>query len=286
MPATYARLESLAAQGRTLEEIGQAFGHVREWARQAMEHYGLQEIRMRERKEVLQRNREQRNQKKEKQKEHQETIQLLGQALGRIAFQKARTRGEKAALTYYHSLQQHNTQSYSLSMLVRFYTAYYRARGSRKKRSLDSLASSIGLHASEGGKLLKCVGEEPLYGKITQRRYTIREQQMLERSRNLSTFLPDNVLGKMMGVPSYMVSRRREIKRTPFSFPGVAGDHPDRPTILHALEFYDAQDAGFTREDAMQYAGITTEKTCHAMLATRTRIEDEVRRVYDLLDIS
>ncbi|MEM7826875.1 MAG: hypothetical protein QXQ40_01480 [Candidatus Aenigmatarchaeota archaeon] len=262
----YEGLELLIEYAPTLGEMGRYYGKTRERMRQVLKEKGLHEKWKRERTKRAEKRREM-------MRRLAETIYLVALKRSDIAFQKASE--------YYYKF----SRTISLSSLIDFFERYYSAKGAGKRMSLKMLSEPFEISISTASRILKKVKEEPLYyknKKAERKRIRNDELEIINRALNIDTRLSFSDISKILenvyGIRCnrMTLNRRAKFRRKrcfkKFGYP--EGDI----SYAKAMDLLDALDAGLQKEEAMEYAGIKTEKAYNFILSHKDEIKEEIKK--------
>lgn len=273
-------LEKIAEEGRlTLEEIGEHYGGVtRERARQILEKEGLHAKwkKARERYKQMGKN----------------TLKQLAEKLaGKLYFDFVEKTKEKPFPKAYQKALEYrfnrkSVKTYSFDSLVEFFEGYYLAKERGEKLSLEELGKPSGISPQSTGRILEEVGEESLYGARERKLLTKEQIRFVERAIKSSARLNYIAMGKIAKdskgweIPYYIFVQRalkRKIKRdAPIAI--HLGFRKGKVSLPSSIDLFEALDAGFSKEEAMEYAGIRTDRAFETVLSRRKEIEEEISK--------
>lgn len=285
---TIERVQAYIEQGLSVAEIASRFNVSRQnidyYLRKHNLHNQWKTVRDRRKQEQHEMQAEERGQR-------QHLVSLLAQ----MTLQKAQ--GDKAlekATQYALSLRRYDIRPSTFNQYYRLFQEYYTAQERGEKRSVMELAEASDISVTHISNILRAVGEAPMYyGAIQRHPLTPQQKQLIRKTFTIKTSLPYTILAQIIGVQphhftfSYYRQGRKKKQPSPtrlcqVGFLGAGGE-----VISHtsAFDLYAAVNAGFTKEEAMEYAGIKTDNGYDAALAKRKKAEREVRKVKRALGI-
>lgn len=277
--AEYAEMQQLLENGTPIKSVTAQYHISRQWVHELIRKRkwkaNPREATMNERRML-----------REQAQSRTASIETLAATLTLAGYALAENPAEAQAYLY-SSCHMSFPQAIPLPVLVSFYQNFNSLKGRGERASLAELARPFGMSPEHAGRLLDFAGEKPCNGARERHALTPEQQELVGRALQIETSMPYAALGKIIRIPSDPLRKRAAragIRKTAvFHFPDVPVYRRDRLTVAKALDLYEALDAGFSEEDAREYAGIATETTYQAALKSRLFIEGEVGRVRELL---
>lgn len=200
-----------------------------------------------------------------------DSLKDLAETIYLISLKKAeKSRPLRKALERHYKKKTHKT---SFESIVSLFEAYYEAKDSGEKLSLMELGERCGISFTQVGMILKEAEEKPLYGARERKLLSEEGNRLAETAIMIESNLSYKDMGKIIGVPSYVLHERAS--RIGKKHPWTSIAHPAL-TYSKAIDLFEALDAGFSKEDAMQYAQISSIRAYEIALARRRNIEREV----------
>lgn len=261
----YDELEFLIQYSPTLEELGKFFGKTRERMRQVLKEKGLHEKWKKERIKRAEN-------KKKMIKMLLDTIYLLGIKKYGIVFQKAAE----------YNCSRRFERNISFPQLIDLFDIYYKSKKYGETPSLYEISEKIGISAQSIGRILKKVGERPFHEGNFGHRFKDRENEILYKAANIETKLSFNdireILERFYGIKcsnSALLKRSYKKRNNCLSCMG----YPEANiSYTKALDLLDAVEAGFTKDEAKEYAGIKTDRAYYFILSHKDEIREEIEK--------
>ncbi len=270
---TYEGLEALVEQGVSQAAIARHFDVTREMVRKLINNReGLRK------KFEAARDKRKETEKEGKKQQRQILVSFLYQSVMQRAKQDP---AMEKAVQYYFS----RCYTPSFGSLERYYAlfqAYDHARNKEKKLSVNELAKKSGVHASSVGRILKTVGEKPMYGMKDRHALTSYEKKIVQNAIRMDTQLGYREMETITGISWFVFNQtaRREgiqhARARNLLYQNL--NQNEKVTYKKALDLYEALDAGFSAAEARAYAGIKTDKGYAIALEKRTDLEAKVTR--------
>lgn len=204
----------------------------------------------------------------------------LANAIALIAMEKAKS--DKAAEKTLEYLFRRRNTPYNFDTLYSFFKRYYRAKEAGERVSIDKLIEGLDIPPVNSYKILREVGEKTLArpNRKKVKRLTKEQKELVDRAIEVNTRLSANDIGRILGIPSYVILRRMSLKGIKSENKRGIGFLWEEGTISYskAMDLYEALDAGFSKDKAAEYANIRTEKGFELALKHREEVEKEVKR--------
>ncbi|MEM7817079.1 MAG: hypothetical protein QXZ20_04145 [Candidatus Aenigmatarchaeota archaeon] len=261
----YDELEFLIQYSPTLEELGKFFGRTRERMRQVLKEKGLHEKWKKERIKRAEN-------KKKMIKMLLDTIYLFGIKKYGIVFQKAAE----------YNCSRRSERNISFPQLIDLFDIYYKSKKYGETPSLYEISEKIGISAQSIGRILKKVGERPFHEGNFGHRFKDYEKEVIYRAANTETKLShsdmSNILKRIYGIKcsANELSKRSNKKRN--SCLKCMGYPEANISYTKALDLLDAVEAGFTKDEAKEYAGIKTDRAYYFILSHKDEIKEEIEK--------
>ncbi|MDO8508227.1 MAG: hypothetical protein Q7S27_00925 [Nanoarchaeota archaeon] len=184
------------------------------------------------------------------------------------------------AIEYLLSYKKHYDQNYSFSKLYNIFKRYEMAIKKGEKLSLEELGKEEGIFKTQIGQILNRVGLEPLFGKVKME-IKYRGERSEATIRGFYTDFSGEDIAYFLNLPGWIPRNRFKEK----------GKHRDkknwslkqfgsRSSTVHltyslASEMYEAEDAGFSRDEIRELTETKSEVVDYT-LSERKEIEPKI----------
>lgn len=275
--------EMLLQQGMSFEQICDEELHQlgRRPTKQAISAYAIRRPLLKQANQAARLVRQQREQEDSQQKSalHQTLCSLLLQYRNQ-ELKKFSLPVQKAYAYTSKRLSYENTTPFD--KVVALLTCYYDARRREEKFSLEELSSVTEISPITVSRILKAVGEEPMYGTYNKHHSQSWQRKAIDRMYNYP--YAATTVAYFLGIDEYVVFKRwkakgehkiKHIRLRIFFFNGRS----DVLTPQRISEIYEAYDAGIkSRQDIAQLTG-RSNLAVQYVLDHRQEIEPQIRDI-------
>lgn len=250
--AIRAEIKNMVGEGLTLREMGDKVGIVKEGVRLYLIRRGLYDAWI--------------ESKKRKKIERKDTAQKLVDILAlRInALIQDLPWAHQKAIQYQHQILLGKYLKLPYETLVALFERYYQARNNDKKLSLRELCDGLSISFGNAGRILKEVGEEPMYGINIKHPAPKEKKEAIKRGYGLKMSATD--IAYFLGVSPPLVIQAFIRIGTGHKFEFLGYKNEKRLSYMLASQIYEAHDLNFTGVEIAQLLGIGRAVVEHAIM--------------------
>ncbi|GEM_PF-2178658 len=270
---TYERLEEFVTQGVSQGEIAAHFG-----VRPQMISLLIRQRNLDAQWEAAQQaqQKERGSEQTDLHRERQNFVSFLYQ----VTLQRAHDDPTMEKAVQYYFSRRYTPASGSLERYYALFQVYDHAQNKGKKLSVNELAKKSGISFPHVSRILKTVGEEPMYGMKDRHVLTSREKKIVQNAIRMDTLLGYKEMETVTGISWFVFNRTahregiQHARARNLLYENF--NQNEKVTYKKALDLYEALDAGFSAAEARAYADIKTDKGYAIALEKRTDLEAKV----------
>lgn len=198
------------------------------------------------------------------------------------AYREARSYAELKALDYWYARKRLVPFEKILALLE----DYFRCRSEGTKKSYENMGRKAGIYADSARAIIISVGGKSLNFEIKGKKRAPKENgERAKRAIAMFDRLSYEDIGYLCGVATVtarQIAKRMGIKRNKdknsYYYGIKIGGIRNGVSVRRLEEFYDAADAGFNREECLQYAGLS-DRHYDVLIRKREEVEGRIREI-------